>query len=101
MSDPQSWAAIAVTQPVSPTHEETSVKIDRSTTCAVLDASAIICGNISSSTDVSYVTTPDVDAEIRDKQSRRTLEALPFGLTVLSPSEDSVAAGRAKRYFIR
>ena len=42
------------------------------------------------------VTTPEVLREVRDKQSRATLEALPFAIETREPAEESVKAGEAQ-----
>lgn len=39
------------------------------------------------------VTTPEVMREVRDKQSRAALEALPFKIETREPSDESVKAG--------
>ena len=42
------------------------------------------------------VTTPEVLREVRDKQSRATLAALPFAIETREPAEDSVKAGEVQ-----
>lgn len=40
------------------------------------------------------VTTPEVLREVRDKQSRAALEALPFTIETHEPGPDAVKAGK-------
>ena len=40
------------------------------------------------------VTTPEVLREVRDKQSRAALEALPFTIETQGPGPDAVKAGK-------
>ena len=63
---------------------------------AVLDANALITqhGLLTLALADKCVTTPEVLREVRDKQSRATLAALPFAVETLEPTEDSVKAGK-------
>lgn len=90
-----SWAAIAKTEPAkapAPAPEPAGPP----PRIAVLDANALIAGTgllgLMASVDKA-VTTPEVLREVRDKQSRAALEALPFSIETREPDEDSVKAG--------
>jgi RNA-binding protein NOB1 len=89
-----SWAAIAKSEPVKAAPVVVIEKERQSV--AVIDANAIINGNgllnLMRSAE-KIVTIPEVLREVRDKQSRAALEALPFKITTQEPSEESVKAG--------
>ncbi len=90
-----SWAAIAKTEPVKAAPVKVIEKEKQSV--AVIDANAIINGNglinLMRSAE-KIVTIPEVLREVRDKQSRAALEALPFKINTQEPSEESVKAGK-------
>lgn len=68
----------------------------------VLDANALITqhGLLNLALAEKVVTTPEVLREVRDKQSRSTLDALPFTLEQIDPLEDSVKAGMSMLIFM-
>jgi hypothetical protein len=87
------WAAIAHKEPVKvapvPLTEEQKLRV------AVIDANAIInaSGLLALVREADrIVTTPEVLKEVKDKQSRATLAALPFKIELQEPSEDAVTA---------
>ena len=41
----------------------------------------------------SYITVPEVFAEIRDRQTRSGLQLLPFDLQAKEPSDEAIAKG--------
>eukprot|EP00887_Chlorella_sp_A99_P000508 scaffold17.g508.t1 len=88
-----SWAAVASTPAPAPAP---AVDAGPAKRVAVLDANALIAGagllNLARLAD-RCVTTPEVLREVRDKQSRQALEALPFEIETLEPEEESVKAG--------
>ena len=88
------WAAIAKAPPVLAPVVVVEEKVKPSV--AVIDANAIISGsgllNLMRSAE-KIVTIPEVLREVRDKQSRSALEALPFRIFTQEPSEESVKAG--------
>ncbi len=60
---------------------------------AVLDANAVIGGlSVQRALD-RLVTIPEVLQEVRDKQSREALAALPFRVELAEPSDESLHAG--------
>lgn len=93
-----SWAAIAKTEPIKAAPVVVEEKVRPSV--AVIDANAIINGhgllNLMRSAE-KVVTIPEVLREVRDKQSRATLEALPFTIKTQEPSEESIKAGKLRR----
>jgi RNA-binding protein NOB1 len=87
-----SWAAIAKTEPVKA--RAAPVVPDKKPRTAVIDANAIINGgllNLMRSAERA-VTVPEVLREVRDKQSRAWLAALPFTIETQEPSEEAVRA---------
>ena len=87
------WAAIAKNQatktPPAPLQQESKPSV------AVIDANAIINRNGLLNLMRTYekiVTIPEVLREVRDKQSRAALDALPYQIQTQEPSEDSVKA---------
>lgn len=92
-TDSKSWASVALTPPAPRESKETPRTTTDAKTCAVLDASAVIGGSIFRDYAEALITTPDVLSEIRDKQSKHTLDTLPFGVSVQDPTEGSVTAG--------
>lgn len=88
------WAAVAKSEPVkaAPVDDGGAPK----PRVAVVDANAIITQhgllNLIRFAD-KCVTTPEVLREVRDKQSRQTLAALPFTIETQEPADDSVKAG--------
>ena len=90
-----SWAAIAKAEPVKAAPVVVIEKEKQSV--AVIDANAIINGNgllnLMRSAE-KIVTIPEVFREVRDKQSRAALEALPFKINTQEPSEESIKAGK-------
>ena len=90
-----SWADVAITLPQR--EPEASIPIahgELGKSLAILDASAIIGAADLGKYAESLVTTSEVYAECRDKQSLQVLAALPFGITVQEPTDTSVAAGK-------
>lgn len=91
-----SWAAIARQEPVkaAPKEEDAAAK----PRVAVVDANAIISGEgllaLMRSND-RVVTVPEVLREVRDKQSRQTLQNLPYTIQTQEPAEESMKAGAA------
>ena len=61
---------------------------------AVVDANAVIDGR-QSLTDFAdkFVTVPEVLSEIRDSDSRRRLEFIPFTIETMEPSPESLSKG--------
>lgn len=89
-----SWASIA--KKAAPAIPSTDIGPDESVDVAVLDANAIISGQgllLLAKLANRAVTTPEVLAEVRDKKSRATLEALPYTLEATEPAEEDVKAG--------
>ena len=88
------WAAIAGTEPAkaAPVAAVSASK----PRVAVVDANALITGtgllNLARFAD-RVVTVPEVLREVRDKQSRATLAALPFTIETREPDDDSTKAG--------
>ena len=86
------WASIALSDP--PKVAPPPVKaVGKSEVVSIIDANAIISGLSIRHALERLVTTPEVLREVRDKRSRQRLEALPFEIEALEPSEDSVRAG--------
>lgn len=86
------WAAIALSEPPKAAPPPVEA-VGKGEVVSVIDANAIISGlSIQHALD-RLVTTPEVLEEVRDKRSRQRLEALPFKLEALEPSEESVRAG--------
>ena len=87
-----SWASVAKKEP--PRSGAAPLEaIGQDEPVAVLDANAIIGGlSVQRALD-RLVTIPEALQEVRDKQSREALEALPFRVELMEPSEDSVRAG--------
>ena len=90
-----SWASIAKTEPVK-APAPAAVEPGPLPRIAVLDANALITGTgllgLATAVD-KCVTTPEVLREVRDRQSRQKLEALPFTIETREPDEDSTRAG--------
>ena len=88
------WASVAGHQPAQPAGvpQETAADQQPSTT-AVVDANAIIAGLRLERLAEEIVTIAEVLKEIRDKQSREYLEALPVRIQCLDPSDESLRAG--------
>jgi len=90
-----SWVAVAKTEPTKAA--EAPMETELKPRVAVLDTNAIINGNgllnLMRTTD-RVITIPEVLREVRDKQSRSTLAALPFKIQTQEPSEDSIKAGK-------
>lgn len=61
---------------------------------AVVDANVIISGLQLGYIADRFITTQDVLNEIRDKQARNYLAALPFSLEVQEPDEVALATGK-------
>ena len=89
------WAAVAKSEPVKavPVHDASAPK----PRVAVVDANALITQhgllNLVRFAD-KCVTTPEVLREVRDKQSRATLAALPFTIETQEPADESIKAGK-------
>ena len=88
------WAAIAkAPAPQAVPDDDGGLEKPR---VAVVDANAIITQhgllNLARFAD-KCVMTPEVLREVRDKQSRQALAALPFTLQTQEPLEESVKAG--------
>ncbi|KAL4438664.1 hypothetical protein ABPG77_006268 [Micractinium sp. CCAP 211/92] len=87
------WAAVAAAPvaPAAPTDSGDAPK----PRVAVVDANALITQhgllNLARFADKA-VTTPEVLREVRDKQSRATLAALPFTIETYEPDEEQVKA---------
>ena len=92
-----SWAAIAKAEPIKAAPVVVEEKIKPSV--AIIDANAIIHGhgllNLLRSAE-KIVTIPEVLGEVRDKQSRAYLEALPITIKTQEPSEESIKAGESE-----
>ncbi|PSC73917.1 RNA-binding NOB1 [Micractinium conductrix] len=87
------WASVAATAaPVAAPAAPTDGPKPR---IAVVDANALITQhgllNLARFSD-KCITTPEVLREVRDKQSRASLAALPFAIDTQEPAEDSVKA---------
>jgi hypothetical protein len=95
------WAAVAKSEPVkaAPVDDGGAPK----PRVAVVDANAIITQhgllNLIRFAD-KCVTTPEVLREVRDKQSRQALAALPFTIETQEPADDSVKAGGCCRSLV-
>ena len=93
------WADVAKIPAVKVVPQAPVVDIKRKT--AVIDANAIISGNgllaLLQNTD-RVVTVPEVLREVRDKQSRAWLAALPFAIETLEPGEESLKAGGCQQH---
>lgn len=91
------WASVAKAEPVKaqPAADTTAA----GTRVAVLDANALITqhGLLNLALVDKCVTTPEVLREVRDKQARATLAALPFEIHTQEPSEESIKAGKCLR----
>lgn len=88
-----SWAAIATKPAQKP--QVTPLRADSTVDVAVLDANAIISGEgllLLSKLANRAITTPEVFAEVRDKKSRATLEALPYRIEQLEPAPEDIKA---------
>lgn len=87
-----SWASIAKAspQPVAAAQDLASTENLR---LLVVDANAIIGGIKLEGVADRAVTIQEVVDEIRDKQSRQFLSALPYQLQLSEPTEESVKAG--------
>lgn len=87
------WAAVAAA-PVAPAAPADSGDTPKPRV-AVVDANALITQhgllNLARFADKA-VTTPEVLREVRDKQSRATLAALPFTIETQEPDEEQVKA---------
>lgn len=86
-----SWAAIAKAEPVK--QEAKHDDVIKQPRVAVVDANAIINGEHLLSLmrfNDKLVTVPEVLREVRDKQSRQTLQNLPYTIQTEEPSEESV-----------
>lgn len=94
-----SWAAIAQKEPVKAA--EAPLQIESKPKVAVIDANAIISGdglmNLMRFAE-RVVTIPEVLKEVRDKQSRSILAALPFKIETQEPSDESLKAGESALY---
>lgn len=89
-----SWAAIAKAEPVK--QEAKHDDVIKQPRVAVVDANAIINGEHLLSLmrfNDKLVTVPEVLREVRDKQSRQTLQNLPYTIQTEEPSEESVKSG--------
>lgn len=87
-----SWASVAQKDPPKSGAPPPDA-IGRDEPVAVLDANAII-GRLSVRNALDrLVTIPDVLQEVRDKQSREALAALPFRVELMEPSDESLHAG--------
>ncbi|KAI8924226.1 Nin one binding Zn-ribbon like-domain-containing protein [Entophlyctis helioformis] len=58
----------------------------------VVDSGPLIKGHQLAHLSSSFVTIPEVLAELRDKQTREAVAALPFQLQTRVPSEEAIAA---------
>lgn len=91
-----SWASIAKAEPTKPAPAPVQEVVRPSV--AVIDANAIINGAgllaLMASTE-KVVTIPEVLREVRDKQSRAALAALPFSIHTQEPTEESIKAGKS------
>ena len=86
------WAGIAGHDRPPAASPQQQATADQPST-AVVDANAIIAGLRLDRVAEQVVTIAEVLKEIRDKQSREYLEALPVSIQCLEPSEESVRAG--------
>ena len=71
-------------------------KTETTSSCAVLDASALIGAVGYRELAEKCVTTPDVYAEVRDKKSKEALEWLHFGIEQREPAAAAVATGGSR-----
>ena len=94
MNASNTWASVALTQPARPQPAEPTPVLAAAEKCAIVDASALIGGTIPRKLADNLVTTAEVLQEIKDKQSRQTLDTLPYGIAVQEPKETSVEAGQ-------
>ncbi|GAB4823751.1 hypothetical protein N2152v2_010797 [Parachlorella kessleri] len=88
-----SWAAIARSEPAKVVQKVE--ESDSKARIAVVDANAIINGEHLLSLmrfNEKVVTVPEVLKEVRDKQSRQTLQSLPYTIHTQEPAEESVKA---------
>ena len=87
-----SWASVAQ-KPAPKSGAPPPDAFGRDEPVAVLDANAIIGGlSVQRALD-RLVTIPEVLQEVRDKQSREALAALPFTVELAEPSDESLHAG--------
>lgn len=88
------WAAVAKSEPAK---AAPVVDVGDKQRVAVVDANALITQhgilNLVRFAD-KCVTTAEVLREVRDKQSRQTLAALPFTIDTQEPLDESVKAGK-------
>lgn len=63
----------------------------------VIDTNVIVNGAPIRHLAKEFYTCPEVLAEVRSSHSREYLARLPFEIKVLSPSEESVKAGKSIR----
>lgn len=89
------WATIAGSASERPicTATEQEIGVEAGTKYAVLDASAVIAGYTLQGCADKLFTTPEVYAEIQDKQSKQLLATLPSGVSLQEPTEESISAG--------
>lgn len=89
-----SWAAIAKAAPAPAIPAAAGEGHAFTGQTVVLDANVMISGTpLSLALTERVVTIPEVLEEVRDKQSRQAVESLPFKITTLEPSDESLSAG--------
>ncbi|KAJ2958383.1 hypothetical protein NQZ79_g6004 [Umbelopsis isabellina] len=60
----------------------------------VIDSAPLLKGTPLRHLAERFCTIPEVVSEIRDKQSREYIKKLPFELELITPSEESMKAGK-------
>eukprot|EP00884_Botryococcus_braunii_P015629 jgi/Botrbrau1/274/Bobra.0022s0243.1 len=87
-----SWAAIARAAP-APAEPAAATQINSiAGETVVLDANVLISGApLSLALTERVVTIPEVLEEVRDKQARQALGALPYNIATMDPSDESLS----------
>lgn len=100
---PQHTSSATTISPIPGNHGATvgSCKSTKGIAVAVVDANAIIQGGQSLSHVADrFVSVSEVIGEIRDPNSRHSLNFLPFSVDTLEPSPDSLKKGAFQDAFI-
>lgn len=90
------WASITKSAAPAAAPEPVSRPLESRQTQAVLDTNSLLAGSGTALQALAvdrYLTTQEVVDEIKDRQSRQYLAALPFPLEVKECSEESLRAG--------
>jgi hypothetical protein len=65
----------------------------------VIDSAPLLKGTPLRHLAERFCTIPEVVSEIRDKQSREYIKKLPFELELITPSEESIKAGKSMQMY--